>query len=759
MPKTPRTGLEPSEPAALARYRVLFDSSPHSVHELDSRGRICAMNPVAQAWASAGDSVDLIGATFFELVSDQDRDQVEGLMSRVYAGEEVHVDYEDRAGARCVSTLVPISDEGNVMRVIGLTRNITEEQRREDRLTELEARHVLILESAGEGIHGLDGEGRVTFANAAAEKILGWRTEDILGKKSHELHHHSFPDGSAYPQERCPIYAALKDGRIHRCDNEVFWHTDGSPVPVEYTSTPIMKDGKPDGAVVVFRDISDRVRAESQRDGALADMEGLTRAYQAILDSAGEGIYGLDRNGRITFGNQATAEILGWQAEDVIGQEGHVVHHHSHADGSTYPKEECPIYAALKDGDVHRVDDEVFWRNDGEAVPVEYTSTPIFKEGKPDGAVVVFRDISQRKALEAQREAAFEEVTRLKEQLEQERDYLRDEVNITSHFGEIIGESQALKRTLAQLEAVASTPANVLVLGESGVGKEMIARAIHSQSDRVHKPLVKVNCASIPKDLFESEFFGHVKGAFTGAHKDRVGRLQLADGGTLFLDEIGEIPLSQQGKLLRALQESEFERVGDDETTKVDVRVVAATNRDLHEEVTAGRFREDLYYRLSVFPIVVPPLRDRVDDIAPLATHFLSLIGRELGRESLRLSEQQISLLKRHAWPGNIRELKNVIERAAISSAGPRLRIDLALPEVASLAKEAPASSRSEERTFVTAAEFRLMEKANITAALRHASWRIWGDDGAAELLGLNPSTLKYRMKQLGIEKSAAPRE
>ena len=281
-------------------------------------------------------------------------------------------------------------------------------------------------------------------------------------------------------------------------------------------------------------------------------------------------------------------------------------------------------------------------------MPVEYTSTPIRHDGKLQGAVVVFRDISERREMERQREAAYEEIKRLKEQLELERDYLREEIKGSSDFGEIIGGSLALKRTLAQIEAVAATPASVLVLGESGVGKEMIARAVHEKSDRAEKPLVKVNCASIPKDLFESEFFGHVKGAFTGAHRDRVGRLQLAHGGTPFLDAVGEIPVSLQSKLLRALQEHEFERVGDDRTITVDVRVLAATNRDLEAEVQGGRFREDLFYRLSVFPIVVPPLRERPEDIAPLAQHFLERTCAELGRDPILLSQSQAKSLKRH---------------------------------------------------------------------------------------------------------------
>jgi transcriptional regulator with GAF, ATPase, and Fis domain len=405
------------------------------------------------------------------------------------------------------------------------------------------------------------------------------------------------------------------------------------------------------------------------------------------------------------------------------------------------------------------VDDEVFWHVDGTPVPVEYTSTPIRQDGKIQGAVVVFRDVSQRKEIERQREAAFREIKQLKEQLEQERDYLRNEIKTGSDFGEIIGASAALKHTMAQIEAVAGTPANVLILGESGVGKEMVARAIHDRSERADKPLVKVNCASIPRELFESEFFGHVQGAFTGAHRDRVGRLQLADGGTLFLDEVGEIPLELQSKLLRALQEREFERVGDDRTIRVDVRVVAATNRDLEAEAKAGNFREDLYYRLGVFPILVPPLRERREDIGPLAEHFLARSCADLRRDPMRLSKQQVRRLMEHHWPGNIRELRNIIERAVILGSGNRARLDLAMPDQS--AAIAPTDTTevmpSDEIGFVTEAQMRERERINLIGALHFADWRVWGPDGAAELLGIKPSTLAYRMKILGIKRPAEP--
>lgn len=620
----------------------------------------------------------------------------------------------------------------------------------ESRLRELSERYEMILEAAGDGIYGIDAGGCTTFVNRAATELLGWEPDSLLGKPLHDVHHHSHEDGTPYPQEDCPIYAAIRDGEVHRVDNEVFWAADGVAVPVDYTSTPITRDGEIRGAVVVFRDIRNRLDSEHQRARAFEELETVKQQIELILDAAGDGIYGLDVNGNATFANRSAVELLGWRLEDIIGKNLHEAHHHSHADGSPYPMEECPVYAALNDGEVHRVEDEVFWANDGTSRSVEYTSTPILSaDGKPDGAVVVFRDISRRKRIEKERDEAFERIRELNRKLELERDYLREEVKLTFHFGDIVGESAALKHTLAQVEAVAATPVNVLILGESGVGKEMIARAIHAASDRRDFPLIKVNCASIPGELFESEFFGHVKGAFTGAHRDRVGRMQLAHGGTLFLDEVGEIPMALQGKLLRALQENEFERVGDDKTVNVDVRVVAATNRDLKAEVAAGRFREDLYYRLSVFPVSVPPLRERKEDILPLAAHFVNSFCDELGRERPGISERQASLLKSQLWSGNIRELKNVMERAVILSRGKQLRIDLTATDSGGVNED--FDKLESQEGFLTEIEFRELEKSNLISALKQANWRVSGQYGAAELLGIKPSTLSYRMKVFGI--------
>lgn len=351
---------------------------------------------------------------------------------------------------------------------------------------------------------------------------------------------------------------------------------------------------------------------------------------------------------------------------------------------------------------------------------------------------------------------AFEEIDRLRTQLELENEYLRDEVKVaTGCCGGIIGESPALQKVLQQVQLVGPTDSTVLVLGESGVGKELIARAIHEQSPRKDGPLIKVNCASIPRDLFESEFFGHVQGSFTGAIRDRAGRFELADGGTLFLDEVGEIPLDMQSKLLRVLQESTYERIGEEVTRKASVRIVAATNRNLEEEVAAKRFRQDLYYRLSVFPIEVIPLRDRRGDIPLLAQSFLETQTRSLGLDVPKLKRRHIVELQQYDWPGNVRELQNVIERAVIRSRTGPIRIEVPRTEASARSAGIPmtAPSESGDRQPLTETEVRQFERDNLIATLEQHNWKISGADGAAEFMGVHPATLTSRMKSMGVRK------
>jgi transcriptional regulator with GAF, ATPase, and Fis domain len=344
---------------------------------------------------------------------------------------------------------------------------------------------------------------------------------------------------------------------------------------------------------------------------------------------------------------------------------------------------------------------------------------------------------------------AFEEIELLKGRLEQENDYLREEVTAALGSRELLGQSGAVRKLLRQIDLVAPTDAAVLVHGESGTGKELVARAIHERSSRKERPLIKVNCGAIPEHLFESEFFGHVRGAFTGALKEKPGRFELADGGTLLLDEIGELPLAMQAKLLRVLQEQEIERVGEIRLRKINVRIIAASNRDLRAEVEAGRFRQDLFFRLSVFPIEVPPLRERREDIPQLAAHFVRVTARKMNRPPPRFTKALAEQLSSYDWPGNVRELQNAVERAVILAHGGPLTFELG----ASTRQKAPRLKppADGEATFVTRAELKQRERESIKIALRQSRGKVFGPGGAAELLGMKPTTLASRIKALGL--------
>jgi len=376
-------------------------------------------------------------------------------------------------------------------------------------------------------------------------------------------------------------------------------------------------------------------------------------------------------------------------------------------------------------------------KDNGNPVWVQFWSKPA-----PDGKYTrsMFVDITERVLLE-------QEQVRLKAQ----NAYLWEEIRSEHNFGDIIGGSSAMRKVTQQIQLVAPTSAAVLVTGESGTGKELVARAIHDHSPRKGRALIKVNCSAVPDSLFESEFFGHVKGAFTGALKDKLGRFELADGGTLFLDEISEIPFAMQAKLLRVLQEQELERVGDTRSRKIDVRIVAASNRDLKREVDAGRFRQDLYYRLSVFPIELPPLRERREDISTLAAHFVKQTARRMNRPAPRVTQATMSQLTSHEWPGNVRELQNAIERAVILAQGSSLQFDwLQAANTPPAVLAAPADTPA----VLTSADLKRRERENLTVALAQTGGKVFGPTGAAALLGMKPTTVISRIKALGLERN-----
>nr|WP_100548283.1 MULTISPECIES: sigma 54-interacting transcriptional regulator [unclassified Pseudomonas] len=613
----------------------------------------------------------------------------------------------------------------------------------------------MVFEHCSEAILQLDPtSNRVVDMNIAACTLLGYPRHELLELTATRLFGHQLPSLIVFTQ------AVMEEGRGWS-DELTCARKDGERVEVEI-SAAALKLKSVVYLILVLRERSaqryhlDQAQTERTMRGGLLEWRNILNLFketerdnQLLLSAVGDGIYSIDSDGLATYVNPAGARMLGWEQEEMIGKNIHQMHHHSHADGSHYPVEQCPIYKAVRDGMVHEGRQEVFWRRNGTMFPVEFTSTPVISDGRIVGSVVVFRDITERRSTEIQLQNALGELQELKQRLEQQNAYLQEEISIEHNYREIVGQSEPILKIIQQIDVVGPTDASVLIHGESGTGKELIARAIHQASRRAEHPLIRVNCAAIPAELFESEFFGHVRGAFTGALRDRIGRFELADGGTLFLDEIGEIPLDLQSKLLRVLQESQFERVGEERTRKVDVRIIAATNRDLRQEVRAKRFREDLYFRLNVFPIHSPALRERLMDIPLLADHFIRQIGPRLNKAGRLLNKGDIGRMQRYSWPGNIRELQNVVERMLITSQGVEQFIDLQeMPE-------ATVNPASDSRVFpsgiLTDAQLRQLESDNVKAALRVSNGRLFGKGGAAELLGLKPTTLASRLKRLNI--------
>lgn len=458
-----------------------------------------------------------------------------------------------------------------------------------------------------------------------------------------------------------------------------------------------------------------------------------------LLNAVGEGVYGFDLQGHAVFINPAASAMTGWNSSELLGKNIHEYHHHSHADGTHYPATECHIYGTLKDGVSRKVAGEVFWRKDGSSFPVEYTTTAVFKDDKIIGTVAVFRDVSEQHAADLALRKALAEVQNLTNELKRENTYLIGELQQQWSGEGLVGTSMPFQQLLQQVEVVAKTESTVLILGENGTGKELVARNVHRLSPRSDSPLVKVNCAAFTDNLLESELFGHEKGAFTGAVDKRKGRFEIADKGTIFLDEIGELSLSAQSKLLRVLQEQEFERVGGNKTIEVDIRIIAATNRDLAKMVEDGTFRMDLYYRLNVFPIAILPLRERVEDIEPLCQTIITKLNAKLNKQIKAISNKSLKAFKAYDWPGNVRELQNILEHEAILSKSDILNVS--------------HRSLRPARKSIKLGSMESAERAHILATLEHCRWRIGGKAGAATLLELPESTLRSRMNKLGIQR------
>ena len=582
--------------------------------------------------------------------------------------------------------------------------------------------HVTI-EQAVEGIFWLDKAGKILRANDAACRLLGYTREEILTLTVPDID----PDYSVEKYKKYYWKKIKKTGWMgfesrHR-------RKDGTLYSVEITSHFVELDGM-EYSCTFFRDITKRKQVEES-------LQSSERKLRAIINHHFQltGLLSLD--GQVLMANETALNVIGAKESDVLGRYFWETPWWTHSK-TLQSKLRKAIQRAAK-GEFVRFE-ATHPDFHGQLRLFDTSLCPLKDDdGKVSFIIPEARDITDLKQAEGALQKALSELEQLKNRLEEENIYLQEEIKLEHNFEAIVGHSKLLRDVLGQVEKVATTAATVLILGETGTGKELIARAVHELGDRKSRPLVKVNCAVLPVNLIESELFGHEKGAFTGADKRKIGRFELADGGTIFLDEIGDMPLSVQAKLLRVLQEGEFERVGSARTLHVDVRVIAGTNRNLEKLIRSGDFREDLYYRLNVYPILCPALRDRKEDIPLLAQHFLNKYTAKIGKSIRPVPQKIIKTLQDYHWPGNVRELENVIERAVVLSRGSRLEIGDWLQ-----ANESPKG----QGEILPLAK---LERDHIVKALKKTNGKVSGENGAAALLDVHPQTLFSKMRKLKI--------
>ena len=587
-------------------------------------------------------------------------------------------------------------------------------QRAEKSLHDSELRLRLAADSADAGLWTLEPVSGRIWATEKTKELFGFApTEEFDLQKLLAIVHSE--DLEAVRGTIAKAIQSGEDGSIEyraiRPDGATRWiSTRGRRRSGEF--------GEPDQLMGVSIDITDRKQSEEVR-----------LRHSAIVQSSDDAIISMDLRGIIVDWNAAAEKAFGYSEIEMVGRDIRVIVPFE------LQNEETMILERLRSGESVRHFETVRVRKDGSSVPVSLTASPIRDSaGRIIGASKISRDITDTKRVLVELQKSYAEVKRLEERLHAESVYLRQEIKEIGVFREIVGQSEAIKKVLKKVEQVASTDSVVLITGETGTGKELIARAIHNLSKRKEKVMVKVDCAALPPTLIESELFGREKGAYTGALAKQFGRFETADGSTLFLDEIGELGVEIQAKLLRIVQDGEFERLGSAKTSHVNVRLIAATHRDLPERVKSGTFREDLYYRLNVFPIHVPPLRERPEDIPLLVTAFVQEFERKMGKKIRGVPSRSMDELRCYSWPGNIRELRNVIERAIIVTTGEKLNLQL------------PKSMISMPTRTLKEAEY-----LHILTILRKTGWRIKGPNGAATVLGVKPSTLYAVMRRLHI--------
>ncbi len=707
-------------PGSEELFRQLIESAADVFFVLDRQGRILDVNQ--DACESLGYGADeLLSKAIWDISPTWTPERFAALASEMEVSGPVTSEalYVRRDGSAFpVEVRACLCESEGQQLVIALASDITQRKQMEEALRKSEERFRRIFDYSNDAILVIDPKrDQILDANPCASRMLGYSREELV----------ALPISAIHPEELPQLlrFAASVFSEGSGWTDELTCLTKSGQHLAAEISASVIDIGEQNCMIALVRDISERKRAEQ----ALRESE---ERLSRILESAMDAILAIDEQRRITLFNRAAEKVFRCSAAEVIGQ--------------PFERFFCePCRSWLVDHVEGTLPDEqgkqTIWapegltalRADGEEFPIEATISRVQLSGQKLYTIIL-RDINDRKKAE-------EELAKL----HLAKVYLEEELKAEYNFGEIVGTSEPMKRLFQSIEKVAATDSTVLITGETGTGKEVVARAIHSHSHRKDRVLVKVNCAALPSGLIESELFGHEKGAFTGATMRKKGRFELADGGTIFLDEVGELPLDTQAKLLRVLQDREFERVGGTQTLEVDVRIIAASNRNLKEAVEAGAFRDDLFYRLNIFPLHIPPLRERREDIPLLADHFIRKFSHRLGKRIDGLAPQTLHMLLRYHWPGNVRELANVLERAVILCD----RGSIALNHIS-----IPISAPPADAGISTLEE---AERLHIQKALEKTGGVVGGPTGAAKLLGMNRTTLLSRMKKLGIEPKQHP--
>ena len=748
------------ELAARDKWRLL-ESVPDAMVIVDRTGRIAYVNSHAERMFGyspselLGQSVEVLTPEAVRTAHVRHRSEFSAAphTREMGSGLELKGRRKDGSTFPVEISLSPLEEpEGHF--VVSAIRDVTERRQTQKALRLSEERfRRLVADVKDYAIFMLNPEGKVETWNEGAERIKGYRADEIIGQ--HFPRFYTSEDvEQGKPEEELQI--AAREGRLE--DEGWRIRKDGSRFWASVVITALHgEDGRLLGFSKVTRDITERKRVREafilEVTNALLSNLDITKLLSAIgscvrqvksFDYATLALYEADSKklrirpigaapGLSPLPEGVFIPIAGSPHGSVYVSRKPLVLKGSADEQFPYALPQHLVHASIKSG---------CWipllGRDGALGTLNlFSRQPLVFQDEDIGPLL---QLAGQVAVALDNALAFQRMSDLNARLEKEKQYFEDELRTENRFEEIIGESKALKRVLKQIETVALTGSTVLILGETGTGKESLARAVHDLSPRRDKPFVKVNCASVPAGLIESELFGHEKGAFTGAISQRIGRFELAHQGTIFLDEIGELPMELQPKLLRVLQEKQFERLGNSRTMIADVRIVAATNRDLAKLVASGQFRSDLYYRLSVFPVLVPPLRDRREDIPLLVHYFLSRFAKRLGRKVDVVTPETMQAFCRYSWPGNIRELEHVIERAVILSPGRELRIS-------------PVESDQRAASASKAATLEDVEREHMLRVMEETKGKIGGPGGAAERLGMNRTTLNSRMQKLQISR------